>query len=153
MALQPRWDGIGAPPVHRAPPLAGNVVLETTHPFHFKLCPAIMLGPKCNHDVGVLLRLPVLTPQQLQCDAALLRAELFPETRSLSEDASAPGVGQGSLDGEMLAAIAAGVETLLETIVDHEFYCVTYATKDLLGDSTLQIAHSMSFLPVASMRF
>ena len=64
-AVQPRWDGAGAPPLHRAPPLSGSMVLETAHPFHFKLCPAIMLGPKCNHDVGVLLWLLLLTPEQL----------------------------------------------------------------------------------------
>ncbi|CAK0795745.1 unnamed protein product, partial [Prorocentrum cordatum] len=28
----------------------------TTHPFHFRMSPAIMLGPQCNHDLAVLLR-------------------------------------------------------------------------------------------------
>ena len=56
IALQPRWNGTGAPPVHQNLPLRGCPALETTHPFHFKMTPAIMLGPSCNHDLGVLLR-------------------------------------------------------------------------------------------------
>ena len=42
----------------QSPPFAGAPALETTHPFHFKMNPAILLGPVCNHDLGVLLRIP-----------------------------------------------------------------------------------------------
>ena len=57
LQLQPRWNGTGEPPVHQSPPFAGAPALETTHPFHFKMSPGVLLGPKCNHGLGVLLRL------------------------------------------------------------------------------------------------
>ena len=57
LQLQPRWDGTGAPPLLRHPPHIGLPALETTHPFHFKLSPGMLLGPQCNHDLAVLLRL------------------------------------------------------------------------------------------------
>ena len=57
--LRSRWSGNGAPPLCTSPPFKGLPALEITHPFHFKMSPAILLGPKCNHDIGVLLRLPV----------------------------------------------------------------------------------------------
>jgi len=58
LRLHSRWDGRGAPPLHDSPPFAGLPAVETTHPFHFKLCPSMLLGPYCNHDLGILLRLP-----------------------------------------------------------------------------------------------
>ena len=58
LLLQSRWDGCGPPPVLQGPPHHGLPALEITHPFHFKMSPAMLLGPKCNHDLGVLLRLP-----------------------------------------------------------------------------------------------
>ena len=60
LALQKRWDGIGSPPLLSAPPFAGLPALEINHPFHFKLSPAVLLGCRANHDLGVLLRLPAL---------------------------------------------------------------------------------------------
>ena len=45
LTLCPRWNGSAAPPVHTAPPLFGSPALETTHPFHFKMNPAMLLGP------------------------------------------------------------------------------------------------------------
>ena len=57
--LVSRWDGEGLPPVHSVGRQSGAPALEQTHPFHFKMCPGVMLGPRCNHDLGVLLRLPV----------------------------------------------------------------------------------------------
>ena len=53
--LTPRWNGVGAPPLCASPPFTGAPALEITHPFHFKMCPAMLLGPMCNHDLGVLL--------------------------------------------------------------------------------------------------
>ena len=46
---QPRRNGEGIPPVHGGPPLAGSPALEVSHPFHCKLCPSMILGPKCNN--------------------------------------------------------------------------------------------------------
>ena len=57
LQLQERWNGSGDAPIHRAPPLTGLPALEMTHPFHFKMSPAMLLGPVCNHDLGILLRL------------------------------------------------------------------------------------------------
>ena len=59
LSLQSRWSGQGFPPVHDAPPQIGSPALETNHPLHFKLTPSISMGPRCNHDLGVLLKLPV----------------------------------------------------------------------------------------------
>lgn len=39
------------------PRFIGAPALETNHPFHFKLLPSMLSGPKCNHDLGVPLRL------------------------------------------------------------------------------------------------
>ena len=57
LALQPRWNGTGDVPLHKDLPFLGCPALEINHPFHFKMTPGVMLGPKCNHDLGVLLRL------------------------------------------------------------------------------------------------
>eukprot|EP00973_Karenia_brevis_P034748 4794595-Karenia_brevis.AAC.1 len=51
LLLQPRWDGEGAPPVCSAPPSKGTPALEVNHPFHFKMTPSMLLGPRCNHDL------------------------------------------------------------------------------------------------------
>ena len=61
LELTPRWNGTGNPPLCASPPFVGAPALETTHPFHFKMCPSMLLGPMCNHDLGVLLRLPPAT--------------------------------------------------------------------------------------------
>ena len=58
LLLHPRWNGVGPAPVSASAPCTGLPELETNHPFHFKMNPAILMGPKCNHDAGVLLRLP-----------------------------------------------------------------------------------------------
>ena len=57
LRLHKRWNGEGAPPAIKAPPQVGMPALEQTHPFHFKMTPSMMMGPQCNHDLGVLLRL------------------------------------------------------------------------------------------------
>ena len=61
--LVSRWDGAGLPPVHSVPPQIGLPALEQNHAYHFKMTPGVMLGPRCNHDLGVLLRLPVMPPE------------------------------------------------------------------------------------------
>eukprot|EP00973_Karenia_brevis_P093916 12419792-Karenia_brevis.AAC.1 len=64
--LQERWSGEGAPPLHQKPPLKGGPKLERTHPFHFKMTPGIMLGARCNHDLGMVPKLPVLTDSSVE---------------------------------------------------------------------------------------
>ena len=59
LALQPQWTE-GPPPVHDAPPQIGIPALEVTQPFHYRMTPSIAMGPRCNHDLGVLLRVPSL---------------------------------------------------------------------------------------------
>ena len=58
MPLQRRWDGNGSPPFHAAPPFNGLPALEMCHPFHYKMTPSMVLAPRCNHDLGILVRLP-----------------------------------------------------------------------------------------------
>ena len=59
LLLQERWSGEGAPPVQTVPPCKGSAALQVTTPFPIKLTPSVFLGPRCNHDLGVLLRFPV----------------------------------------------------------------------------------------------
>ena len=56
LPLQSRWNGTGEPPVGMVPPSRGSALLQQEHPFHTKMTPGITLGPRCNHDLGVLLR-------------------------------------------------------------------------------------------------
>ena len=105
LQLQPRWDGMGSPPVARSPPSLGSPLVETNHPFHFKMNPALSLGPKCNHDVGVLLRLPSC-PEGID-----------------SQDAQSAPHGKA-------AAATASIASMLEAMGQHEFYCASYSSKE-----------------------
>jgi len=57
LQLHRRWNGTGLPPVCTNPPHIGLPAIETNHPFHFKMTPAMLMGPQCNHDLGILLRI------------------------------------------------------------------------------------------------
>ena len=57
LQLQRRWNRKGAPPIHSHPPHTGLPCLETTHQFHTKTTPGVLMGPQCNHDLGILHRL------------------------------------------------------------------------------------------------
>jgi hypothetical protein len=71
-ALQRRWcDDKDLPPVVDVPPQAGMPALERNHCYHGKMTPGVMLAARCNHDLGILLRLPVLS---VRLRAALLKA-------------------------------------------------------------------------------
>ena len=61
LELQPRWNSSGPPPLYATLPWLGLPKLKVTHPFHFKMTPGVMLGPTCNHDLGVLLRIGKLS--------------------------------------------------------------------------------------------
>ncbi len=47
-------------------------MLDRTFPYHFKMTPGILLGPRCNHDVGILAKFPVF-----KSEAQLVRASSF----------------------------------------------------------------------------
>ena len=64
LQLHDRWDGNWPPPTMRHPPNVGLPALETTHPFHFRCCPAALLGPQCNHDVACLIRVPEMPDEE-----------------------------------------------------------------------------------------
>ena len=38
--------------------------MERNHGYHNKMNPGIALTLRCNHDVGIMPKLPVLTPEQ-----------------------------------------------------------------------------------------
>ena len=63
-ALQPRWTEGDWPPVQRTPPQAGLPSLERNHAYHCRMTPGVFLGARCNHDLSILLRLPVLDERQ-----------------------------------------------------------------------------------------
>ena len=67
-AWQSRWNRCGIPPVHTLPPLRGMPALERTHPYHYKMSAGTILGPRCNHDLGIVAKLPVL--DDIGCDVA-----------------------------------------------------------------------------------
>ena len=112
-SLHPRWNGTGCPPIHEAPPLLGSPALETTHPFHFKMTPSVLLGPTCNHDLGVLLRLGK-SPQQ----ASLVGAA---QQKQLKERSPAHASHDHNEDA---------ISSMLTAMGDHEHYCAAYSAKD-----------------------
>ena len=120
--LVDRWNCQGLPPVHSAPPQTGLPALEQNHPFHFKMNPAVMLGPRCNHDVGVLLRL--LLPRSLQ--ERMRRQSTEGTPACLDVVASETTSFEASMWEDSMDAF-------LEALIDHEFYCSDYASKDSVG--------------------
>ena len=104
LALQPRWDGVGEPPIISSPPFLGLPALEVNHPFDFEMSPSMMLGPKCNHDIGILLRMPL------------------PSSIRSGDDGSSREVANASHD--------AARDAMIESIGDHEYYCAAYSSKD-----------------------
>ena len=180
MPLLPRWNGTRDPPVHAAPPQYGLPAFEVNHPFYIKMCPAIYLGPGCNHDLGVLLRLPpsLLVSGQPRHDTKVSPVLLEPGSLSsssfgdisvhsstsnralngtmLSPPFSQPGNSNNSLLGGTSAQCSTSplanasqaspskvfgvaesdvereklIESMIETMVAHEYYCAAYASKD-----------------------
>ena len=74
LALQERWNRTGAPPIHTTPPHAGLPAVETTHPFHGKMTPGILMGAQCNHDLGILNRICSVSDDDAEIDDAKLEA-------------------------------------------------------------------------------
>lgn len=59
----------------RRTPCRGVPALERNHPYHFKMDPLILLGPKCNHDIGIMAKFPVLSPEQVESVVATAMAK------------------------------------------------------------------------------
>ena len=78
--LRKRWDRKGMPPIHTKPPHRGMPQLERTQPYHFKMSPGPMLGPRCNHDVGIIVKSPLFEQ---------------PDACTPGEDTSAVSFGRG----------------------------------------------------------
>ena len=61
--LVPRWcpkrDSHEQPPIDCVPPNVGKALTEQTQQFVTKSNPAFYGGPRCNHDVGPLVRVPI----------------------------------------------------------------------------------------------
>ena len=72
LPLRDHWDGTGPLPLGLSHPFRGLPEVETVHPFHFKMTPGVFLGPKCNHDLGVLLRIPEQSASGLSPDEAIV---------------------------------------------------------------------------------
>ena len=108
LALQSQWLE-GQPPVHVTPPQIGIPGLEVTQPFHYRMTPGIAMGPRCNHDLGILLRVPALKPK----DAVVCGAQ--PNEAVIAEELR---------DSEM------SIDAMVEALIDHEYYCVSYSTKE-----------------------
>ena len=83
-------------------PRAGLPALETTHPFHFKLAHAVLLGPQCNRDVQAPPRMRALP--------------------SSSPDAV-------SDEEEIAASKAATVAGMVDQESTNELYCSSYSSK------------------------
>ena len=64
-------------------PHRGMATLEQAHPFHIKMSPGITLGPRCNHDLGILLCLLTKRIPDAACGSGVriardLESELSP---------------------------------------------------------------------------
>ena len=121
--LQGRWDGAGPPPVSTVPPFRAAPLLETHHPFHIKMNPAIYLGPRCNHDLGVLLRMLL---QYRPDGSATLHPAIAPPVPLRPDCPTTPHSSVTLPDAE----IDAMTDALLEDLDASEYYCSTYATKE-----------------------
>ena len=152
LSLNERWSGLGSPPICKSPPHVGLPALEITHPFHFKLTPGVMLGPQCNHDLGVLLRMCELNPDGVKRDpnnpvdnagrqAENVVGDSKRDAENLVDSAkrdpenlvgdsaqtSASSHHAKDLNGEQWMKTRAA---LVEAIGDHEFYCSSYSSKE-----------------------
>ena len=111
--LQERWTKSRWPPVMRDAPFTGMPALERTHPTLGKVNPAILQGPRCNHDLAPMFRLPFLTEEmKRRVD------ELKERKRPLSDDA------------EIEQTLARSISDSIQLLVNHEYYAADYVTKD-----------------------
>lgn len=126
------WSGHGAPPLCASPPSVGLPALEMTHPFHGKMTPSMTLGPMCNHDLGVLLRLPSRTTFQ----TAVAKAAKDGSVPGSSHVRKPAASGISARAAKNLTHVEANarptatrptneevaISSMLEAMGDHEFY-------------------------------
>ena len=110
------------PPVDEFPPQQGAPALERNHSFHYKETPAVALGARCNHDLGLLCKFPVLSA-----------ARRVPADVSQITNASYGGDAVIFDSPEWAESIA----NMIETMVDHEYYACDYASKEQSGSEGL----------------
>ena len=129
--LQARWTPAPPdcpatlPPLEENPPQRGMPAVETNHGFTCKFHPCGALGPCCNHDLGVLLRLPVLS----EALTAKLGETLF---RPSVADAASDGIAPTRVDlsADELAEFTTACREMYASVIDHEYYCGSYASKE-----------------------
>ena len=118
--LQPRWTWNASkpvlPPVDSDPPQRGMPSVETNHGFTCRFNPAGSLGPCTNHDMNPLLRLPVL-PDDLK-------------GRLAEALASSSKVTSADLSEDEPITFKTACEEVFANVVEHEFYCGSYSSKE-----------------------
>ena len=133
--LQPRWTWDPAkpvlPPVDTDPPQRGMPSLETNHGFTCRFTPAGSLGPCTNHDMNPLLRLPVL-PADLK-------------ERLAQALAAGTQITSSELTQEELTTFTSACEEVFANVVEHEFYCGAYSSKEQPKLKELLGAMAVSF--------
>ena len=110
---QKRWKGVGHPPIQPLPHL-GAMALEVNHNWYMKLSPTIALGPRCNHDVSPLLRMP---------DLGLI-------TEVGSESFPSADLAPLTIPRQLDRATEEAIDSTIEALIDHERYCGAYASKE-----------------------
>jgi len=104
------------PPVDTDPPQRGMPSLETNHGFTCRFTPAGSLGACTNHDMNPLLRLPVLPADLKERLAQALAAGSQVTCSDLTE--------------AELSTFTTACEEVLANVVEHEYYCGSYSSKE-----------------------
>ena len=87
---------------------------EVNVPWYMKLSPTIALGPRCNHDVSPLLRMP---------DLGLI-------TEVGSESFPSADLAPLTIPRQLDRATEEAIDSTIEALIDHERYCGAYASKE-----------------------
>lgn len=122
--MQERWHeqpGL-LPPVIEFPPQRGMPALETNHPFTCRFTPMMSLGPSCNHDIDVLLRMPVFSEE--------VKATLEEYCRTRDVAINSKEARSNPQLGKLFAELNISIEEILTGISDHEYYVSAYASKE-----------------------
>ena len=113
--LHQRWVAGDWPPVQQVPPQAGMPSLERNHAFHCKMSPGVFLSARCNHDLSILLRLPVLSERMKSVMAHFANGLRDEQEEDDKQEAQ--------------RFYEESVDVMVQLIVDHEYYASDYSTK------------------------